>query len=136
VLAQPDHLAGKHPNLLFIATSNFPGAIDTALISRADLVRTIGLPTAEACRTILLSTIDALAASYPRLKSLHNDPDVARAAKVCEGLDGRQIRKVVISACARRKDLALDPALLTGADVLAAAEAAKAEEMGDKDKNR
>jgi SpoVK/Ycf46/Vps4 family AAA+-type ATPase len=136
VLAQLDHLAGKHPNLLFIATSNFPGAIDTALISRADLVRTIGLPTAEACRTILLSTIDALAASYPRLKSLHNDPDVARAAKVCEGLDGRQIRKVVISACARRKDLALDPALLTGADVLAAAEAAKAEEMGDKDKNR
>jgi pachytene checkpoint protein 2 len=136
VLAQLDHLAGEHKKLLFLATSNFPGAIDSALISRADLVRTISLPTPEACHTILLSTIDALAEAYPRLKRLHTDKDVAQAAKVCEGLDGRQIRKVVISACARRKEVAIDPAALTGADILAAAAAAKAEQESSKEKKR
>jgi SpoVK/Ycf46/Vps4 family AAA+-type ATPase len=136
VLAQLDHLAGRHPNLLFIATSNFPDAIDAALVSRADLVRTIGMPSADACRSILLSTIDALAEVYPKLKRLDADANVARAAKVCQGLDGRQIRKVVVSACARRKDLALDPGLLTGADVLAAAEAASTEQRGHVEKKR
>lgn len=128
VLAQLDHLAAKQPKLLFIATSNFPGAIDSALVSRADLVRTIGLPIPEACHEILLSTISALAEAYPRLNSLKGDKDVSRAAKVCVGLDGRQIRKVIVSACARRKEVAIDPASLTGADILAAAEAAKAEQ--------
>jgi SpoVK/Ycf46/Vps4 family AAA+-type ATPase len=128
VLAQLDHLAAKHKKLLFIATSNFPAAIDTALLSRADLVRTIGLPTQGACREILLSTIDALAEVYPRLQGLNEDKDVARAARVCVGLDGRQIRKIVVSACARRKEVAIDPGSLTGADVLAAAEAAVSEQ--------
>jgi SpoVK/Ycf46/Vps4 family AAA+-type ATPase len=130
VLAQLDYLARQHKKLLFIATSNFPAAIDGALVSRADLVRTIGLPTAEACHTILSSTIDALADVYPQLKRLRADENVGRAARACEGLDGRQIRKVVVSACARSKDVALDPGSLTGADVLAAAEAARAEQQG------
>jgi pachytene checkpoint protein 2 len=127
VLAQLDHLASTHPNLLFIATSNFPEAIDDALVSRADLVRTIGLPTAEACRTIILSTLDALAAAYKPISALKNDADIAKAAKACEGLDGRQIRKLVAAACGRRKEVALNPGLLTGADVLASARAAHAE---------
>lgn len=127
VLAQLDYLAARHKTLLFIATSNFPEAIDNALVSRADLVRTIGLPTAEACHTILLSTIAALAEAYQQLKKLQSDRDVARAAEVCAGLDGRQIRKVVVSACARRKEVAIDPSTLTGADILAAAEAAREE---------
>lgn len=136
VLAQLDYLAAKQKKLLFIATSNFPGAIDSALVSRADLVRTIGLPTPEACHTILLSTIAALAEAYPRLKSLQGDKEVTEASKACEGLDGRQIRKVIVSACARRKEVAVDPASLTGADILAAAEAAKAEQKGNMEKTR
>jgi pachytene checkpoint protein 2 len=127
VLAQLDHLASTHPNLLFIATSNFPEAIDEALVSRADIVRTIGLPNAEACRIIILSTLDALGAAYKPILALKNDADVAKVAKVCEGLDGRQIRKLVAAACGRRKEVALNPALLTGADVLASARAAQAE---------
>ena len=126
VLAQLDHLASNHPNILFVATSNFPQAIDAALVSRADLVRTIGPPPAAACRSILRSTIDELARAYPGLKALHENEALDQAAKACLGLDGRQIRKVVVAACARRKELALDPTLLTGADVLAAAEAAVA----------
>jgi SpoVK/Ycf46/Vps4 family AAA+-type ATPase len=135
VLAQLDHLASTRPNLLFIATSNFPEAIDSALVSRADLVRTIGLPTAEACRTIVLSTLDALGAAYSAIAALKNDPDVAKAAKACEGLDGRQIRKLVVSACGRRKEVALNPALLTGADVLAAAKAAQTERKAKEKKS-
>jgi pachytene checkpoint protein 2 len=136
VLAQLDHLAGKHHNLLFIATSNFPGAIDYAFVSRSDLVRTIGLPTPEACLTILLSTIDGLAEAYPRIAAIKEDADIKRAAKVCEGLDGRQIRKIVVSACARRKELAINPERLSGADVLAAAEAAKAEQARSQDQTK
>lgn len=132
VLAQLDHLAAAHPNLLFIATSNFPKAIDEAFLSRADIVRTIGIPNADACRAILLATIEALARVFPKLSGLQSDSDVARAAKACRGLDGRQIRKVVVAACARRKEVALDPNRLTGADILAAAEAASAESSGEK----
>lgn len=127
VLAQLDHLASSRPNLLFLATSNFPEAIDEALVSRADLVRTMGLPTAEACRAIILSTLDALGAAYPPILALKTDPDIAKAAKACEGLDGRQIRKLVAVACAHRKEVALNPARLTAADVLASARAAHAE---------
>src|SRR5207237_10163725 len=35
VLAQLDHLASRHPRLLFVATSNFAEAIDAAMVSRA-----------------------------------------------------------------------------------------------------
>jgi SpoVK/Ycf46/Vps4 family AAA+-type ATPase len=128
VLAQLDHLAESHPNLLFIATSNFSGAIDAALVSRADLVRTVDLPSAEACREILLSTVMGLAEVFPSLKSLASSSDLGRAAKMCQGLDGRQIRKLVLSACARRRELAVDPSALTGADILEAAEAVQAEQ--------
>lgn len=136
VLAQLDHLAARHPKLLFIATSNFTEAIDDALVSRADLVRTIGMPTPDACRAILLSTIRGLAEQFPALRALEDDRNVDKAAKVCSGLDGRQIRKIVISACARRKELALDPSRLKGADILAAAEAARLEKKNAEVKTR
>jgi SpoVK/Ycf46/Vps4 family AAA+-type ATPase len=127
VLAQLDHLAGTHPNLLILATSNFADAIDGAFLSRADLVRTVGLPTPDACKAILLSTLDGLATAYPAIGALRDDRDVALAASACVGQDGRQIRKLVVAACARRKEVAINPALLRGADILAAARAARAE---------
>jgi hypothetical protein len=46
VLAQLDQLADKHPQLLFVATSNFPKAIDSAFLSRVDQIVTIDLPSA------------------------------------------------------------------------------------------
>ncbi len=42
VLVQLDALAEAHTNLLFVATSNFPEAVDAAFTSRCDLVMTIG----------------------------------------------------------------------------------------------
>jgi SpoVK/Ycf46/Vps4 family AAA+-type ATPase len=130
VLAQLDQLAAQFPSLLFVATSNFEQAIDAAFLSRADLVETIGMPTAEACERILADTVQAIAEVYPRLKNLLNDADFRLAAKRCFGLDARRIRKVVLAACARDKRTALDPSCLTSADILASVEQAQAHSKG------
>jgi SpoVK/Ycf46/Vps4 family AAA+-type ATPase len=125
VLAQLDQLAASYPKLLFIATSNFEGAIDTAFISRADSVETIGLPNERACEQILRATLTALAKPYPRIDSILRAQEFKVAAQRCVGLDGRRIRKIPIAACARDKRTALDPNLLTGDDLLAAVEHAQ-----------
>jgi AAA+ superfamily predicted ATPase len=127
VLAQLDQLAANNPQLLFIATSNFAGAIDEAFLSRADLIVTIGLPTAEACRAILIDTLDRLARVYPKIGKLRNDGQIERAAKLSVGLDGRRIRKAVMSAMAHTKQIAANPELLTAEAVLAAIELAQTE---------
>lgn len=134
VLAQLDYLASTCPNLLVLGTSNFADAIDAALVSRADLVRTVGLPTPEARRKIIESTLEGLSEAYTPLSALKNDSDITEVVKATEGLDGRQVRKLVVGACARRKEVALNPALLTMADILAAAQAAQAERRETKAK--
>lgn len=121
VLAQLDQLAAKYPHLLFIATSNFTRAVDGAFLSRADLIETIGMPGPEACRAILRSAVEELARAFPASGRILNDPEFERAAKHCVGLDGRRIRKLVISACALKKQTAIDPNGLIAADVLEAA---------------
>jgi pachytene checkpoint protein 2 len=98
VLAQIDQLADTYPNLLFIATSNFTGAIDDAFLSRADLIVTVDLPGPEACEKILASTVAALAEVHARLAKLRDDPKVKDVAGRCVGLDGRRVRKTVVSA--------------------------------------
>lgn len=127
VLAQLDQLAAKFPHLLFIATSNFTRAVDSAFLSRADLIENIGLPGPDACGSILRSGIEELARAYPATARILQDPELARAAKHCVGLDGRRIRKLVIAACALRKQTAIDPSGLTAADVLEAAVQAQEE---------
>ncbi len=118
VLAQLDHLAAKFPQLLFIATSNFPEAIDRAFLSRADLIVTIGMPEAEACRKILTDTIESLADAFPEAKHLLSQPEFDEAVQLCHGLDGRRIRKLVAAACTFNKEVALDPNKLTAKDIL------------------
>jgi pachytene checkpoint protein 2 len=126
VLAQIDHLATSHPNILFIATSNFPGAIDAAFVSRADLVVDVGLPGAAACRAILADTVAALAELHPNLKHLVNQPAFARAAEQAVGLDGRRLRKVVLAALTGDKQMAANPSLLTAEAILASVMLARA----------
>lgn len=121
VLAQLDQLAAQYPNLLFLATSNFPQAIDAAFLSRADLVLTIDLPGPEACRSILVSTIQQLAKSFPKLESLPSQPEFEQVVVACQGLDGRRIRKLVAAACTFDRRTALDPNQLTVQDLLRAA---------------
>jgi SpoVK/Ycf46/Vps4 family AAA+-type ATPase len=117
VLAQLDHLAAKFPQLLFIATSNFPQAIDHAFLSRADLVVTVGLPDIEGRAAILKDTLNALAAAFPKVASLVDHQSMEKLAKLSDGMDGRRIRKAVVSACALDKHTALDINRLTFADL-------------------
>jgi SpoVK/Ycf46/Vps4 family AAA+-type ATPase len=127
VLTQLDQLAADYPRLLFLATSNFAGAIDEAFLSRADLVVTIDLPTPEACKAIVLDTIDRLAKAYPKLSALRSAPQIAKAGTIAVGLDARRIRKAVLSSLAHSKQIAANPELLTADAVLDAMQRAQAE---------
>lgn len=131
VLAQLDQLAGTYPDLLFVATSNFPGAIDDAFLSRADLIVRVDLPDADACQTILMKTLEALANAYPDLKKLVHDPKLKGVGKQCVGLDGRRIRKLVVSALALDKQTALNPSKLSADQVVRAVEYAKNDVKGE-----
>lgn len=125
VLAGLDHLAGEYPDLLFIATSNFEGAVDAALLSRADLILRVEKPNAEACSAILIDTLDIMGAKWKKLAQIHQHPRFKEVAKAAVGLDGRQIRKAVLQACATNKQTAMDPNLVSLDNLLAALENAK-----------
>ena len=125
VLAQLDLLADRCPNVLFVATSNFPEAIDRALLSRADIVLNVPLPGATARRKILESTLAAVALEFPQVAKLSSHRDFDRVVAACADLDGRGIRKMVAAACAFDKRTALDPNRLTLSDLQRAAEQAR-----------
>lgn len=131
-LVQLDQLAEGHPNLLFVATSNFAQAIDPAFLSRTDLAIEIPLPNSDACRAILMHALRGLGHSFPDLGALVDAPDFDELVAACVGLDGRQIRKVVAAACARDKATALDPNAVKIGQLIAAARAAARQpwEMG------
>ena len=115
-----DRIARQHRDVLFIATSNFPEAIDEALLSRSDLTVNIGLPNQQARYAILEDTFGALADAFPAAQRL-NDPEfLQRAARSSEGLDGRRLRKVAAAAAGRSRAATVDPGQIAPDDVLAA----------------
>jgi AAA+ superfamily predicted ATPase len=123
-LVQLDHLGEQYPNLLLVATSNFPQAIDSAFISRSDLLVTIPLPDKDACRVILADTLRGLSKVFPKVEELSHHRDLTKVAEACHGLDGRQIRKMVASACTFHRETAADPNKLKLDDLLRAADKA------------
>lgn len=128
LLAQLDLLAASSPQLLFVATSNFPKAIDEAFISRSDFLAIIERPSAEACQTIFHDTVKALAEHFPGVQALLGRPEMKDAAHICRDLDGRQIRKLVLAACTLRTETALDPNTLRPKDLLKALQRGKQEQ--------
>ena len=125
VLVQLDILAEKHPNLLFVATSNFPQAVDSAFTSRCDLVMPVPLPDRDACGLILKDCLTGLARTYPAIGQLAGAAQFASCAAECVGLDGRAIRKMVANAIASSPETAMNPNQVKIDDILAAAKAAK-----------
>ena len=125
-LVELDRLAEQHGRLLFIATSNFPSAIDAAFTSRADLVVTIPLPDENARLAILRHTLSGMASELPALQGIAASPDLLKVARATDGLDGRTVRKLVAAACAEDTDVALEPERLTMEHLLAAARAIRA----------
>lgn len=126
VLTQLDALAAAHTNILFLATSNFPQAIDRAFRSRCDFVVEVPLPNREACRKILEDCLTGLAHAYSELGSLSSRADFATVVQEAVGIDGRMLRKCVVNALALDKETVRDPGRLTVTALLAAVRAAKA----------
>ena len=125
VLASLDDLARRFPSLLVIATTNFPQAIDAALLSRADLIATIRPPEIDGVEWILRDTLDELAKTWPAVAKIADTSEFSRAVQRGVGLDGRQLRKAVVAACAQDPAAALDPGRLTAAMLVAAIERAR-----------
>jgi SpoVK/Ycf46/Vps4 family AAA+-type ATPase len=126
VLVQLDALAERYPNLLFVATSNFPQAVDAAFTSRCDLVLHVPLPDKAACARILKDCLIGLGRTYPAMGKLPASPGFDRCAAEYVGLDGRAIRKTVANAIASSPQTAMDPERTTVQDLVFAARAAKA----------
>ncbi|HVL52910.1 MAG TPA: AAA family ATPase [Vitreimonas sp.] len=114
VLAGIDRVAADCPNVTFVATTNHIAGVDTAFLSRADIVEDVGLPGVDAVRAILQDTLAELI-EVDRI-------DARRLSAVAEAcvdrrLDARQVRKLVLRAVTARRETALNPALLRIEDV-------------------
>jgi pachytene checkpoint protein 2 len=101
-----DFLCRKSPNTLVIATTNFPKAVDRALMSRADWIEDVGIPNAEARQQIIEDALSQLAKKWPRVADLRSQ--MSAYVRASEGLDGRRLRKSIISAAASSVETALD----------------------------
>ena len=122
VLLGIDEIAKKLPSVLFVTTTNFIQAVDAAFLSRADLVMQFALPDRPTIAAILANAIGELAVQWPALLPLAKDEArIAELAGLCEGWDGRRIRKLVLAALAQRLQVARDPTQLTWEDFFAAA---------------
>mgnify|MGYP003666852118 CR=1 FL=1 len=125
VLVQLDLLAEEHSNLLFVATSNVPQAVDEAFLSRCDLILEVPLPNVEACERILKGCLTGLAKAYPAIGRLAQAREIKECAAACVGLDGRAIRKMVANALASDQQTAMNPERVTIEALLAAASMAR-----------
>ena len=114
-LAGMDRLTRENRNVLLLATTNFPKALDKALISRADHVEEIGLPVEAARREIIIDTLKAVGTVWKSVLALEDD--APRLAQAAQGLDGRRIRKQIFAAMASNVETAKDPGKLTTAQI-------------------
>ena len=121
VLTAIDSNAAALPHLIFVATSNFTGAIDEAFLSRADVVIHVPIPDVAAVLAILKTTLEAMAKAFPPLAQLARRPQLARVAKALAGSDGRRVRKTVSEAMLGRLETVIQPGDLTIEDLILAA---------------
>lgn len=128
VLTALDTNAREHPHLLWVATSNFTAALDDAFLSRSDASILVPLPDATALRAILADTLNGLTEEYPAIKTLAQSRELHDVAQRAIGLDGRQVRKLVFEALARRLETVLEPDKLTADDLRATISTLRAEQ--------
>lgn len=115
-LAGIDLLTRTHPNVLLVATTNFREAVDRALLSRADWIEEVGLPGVEARIQIITDVLAKLATAWPKVGDLKSH--IGQFVTASEGLDGRRLRKAIISAAAASIETASDLNKLTPEHVL------------------
>jgi len=117
-LAGMDRLTREHRNVLLIATTNFPKALDKAVLSRADHVEEIALPNEAARREIISDTLRSIGTVWKNVAAL--EKELNHFAQVSAGLDGRRIRKEIFVAIGSDIATAKDPNRLTRTQIEAA----------------
>jgi AAA+ superfamily predicted ATPase len=80
------------------------------------------LPDQKTIAAILQHSLEELAVQWPALVPLiQKKNEIGELATLCEGWNGRQVRKLVLAALAQRLEVAKDPAKLTLDDLREAA---------------
>jgi pachytene checkpoint protein 2 len=127
VFQQIDRLA-ERSNVFTFATSNLPKAIDRAFSDRADMLFFIDFPD-EKLRYLIFCDIFAelnqkLKTSFP-IGPIGNDPksqaDWQKLLLATDGFSGRHLRKLVLEAMTKRKEVSFQPELLSLEDITNAA---------------
>nr|WP_183520038.1 AAA family ATPase [Mycolicibacterium sp. BK634] len=117
VLTALDEITTSSPHIYIVATSNFTDALDTALMSRADVAITLPLPGQQAIARILADTLQGFSTAYPELSQLAVDPGLIEVAAKLVGHDGRRVRKLVTEAMQCRLETTINPGSLTLEDI-------------------
>ncbi len=113
LLGALDWISREVPGAFVVGTTNLPGMLDAAVVSRADLVLELPLPTAPVIHEILADTLAEIHTLFPAPVPLAEAPELAEVAETLVGIDGRQTRKFVADVLASRRETALDPSKLT-----------------------
>ncbi|GAA5201356.1 hypothetical protein GCM10023322_81200 [Rugosimonospora acidiphila] len=109
LLSALDWISREAPGVLVVGTTNLAGALDDAVVSRADLVMELPLPGPAVIRQILADTLNDLGRHFPACRELATDDQLAEVAELLGGIDGRQARKFVADALASHRETAIDP---------------------------
>lgn len=105
------------PNVYVIATSNQPGAVDSAFVDRTDEQIYVGNPGPTHRRAIVEDVVDRLDEAFGADLS-PTEAELSRLVELSTGFSGRRLRKSVLSALARDGTTVRDPSSLTVADLL------------------
>ena len=120
LLAALDSNTSSFPHLVFVATSNFTGALDDAFLSRVDTAIYMPAPNSQAALAILRAALEAMSTAFPQLAQLAGDPRLKTVARKLTGTDGRRIRKTISEAMIGRDETVVDPGVINVDDLLAA----------------
>ena len=121
VLAALDSNTALYSNLVFVATSNFLGALDEAFLSRVDVHIHVPAPNESGITKILKHALESMGTAYPGLGKLASDAGIEKVAKRLDGADGRRVRKTIMEAMLGRREAVIDPGSTTVDDLLDAA---------------
>ncbi|MFC7078314.1 ATP-binding protein [Haloarcula halophila] len=99
-------------NIYVIATSNQPGAVDSAFVDRTDEQIYIGNPEPKHRRQILEDIFTSLEEAFETQLS-PTDEHIETLVRLSDGFSGRRMRKSVLSALARETSTVRDPATLS-----------------------
>lgn len=117
-----DRLMRRCSNVLVLATTNFPDAVDEAFTSRADLILYMGRPSLDAAAEIVRLSLRELSTVWPTISALADDEGLHfELAKECDGWDGRQLRRLPLKALSGSPELALHPENLSALHLFGAA---------------